>query len=153
MKYKWWWLVQVVGTSLPLRSEGESSKYFKYPGSCHLSIFRQVTNTLTLHIFKAATEAEGTHSVTASHLFDTFWKTFNESVYHIFFFFFHILVSNFNIMKTWSPTLLLVLVHAGLFWCFQFHNPPNTHMDYRIFNMCMWSFCKCTDTVDLSLYL
>ena len=30
-------------------------------------------------------------------------------------------------------------VHAGLFWCFR--NPPNSHMDYRIVNLRMWSFC------------
>ena len=37
-------------------------------------------------------------------------------------------VSNFSIMKT-----LTLLVHAGLFWCF--HNPPNSNLDYRIFNV------------------
>ena len=37
-------------------------------------------------------------------------------------------VSNFNIMKT-----LTLLVLAGLFQCF--HNPPNSDVDYRIFNM------------------
>ena len=29
------------------------------------------------------------------------------------------------------------LAHAGLFWCF--HCPPNSDMDYRIFNVPMWS--------------
>ena len=51
-----------------------------------------------------------------------------------FFFFFFCIVSNFNMMKT-----LTLLVHAGLFCCF--HSPPNSDMDYRIFNLLMWSFC------------
>ena len=43
-------------------------------------------------------------------------------------------VSNFNIMKT-----VTLLVHAaGLFWCF--HHPPNSDMDYRIFNVCISIF-------------
>ena len=34
---------------------------------------------------------------------------------------------------------LTLLVHAaGLFWCF--HHPPNSDMDYRIFNVCMSFF-------------
>ena len=36
----------------------------------------------------------------------------------------------------------MLLVHAGLFWWF--HSPPNSDMDYRIFNMRMWSFIMCT---------
>ena len=35
-----------------------------------------------------------------------------------------------------------LLVHAGLFWWF--HNPPNSDMDYRIFNVRMCSFCMHT---------
>ena len=41
-------------------------------------------------------------------------------------------------------------MHAGLFCCF--HSPPNSDMDYRIFNMHMWSFCMHIHTGDLSLY-
>ena len=44
------------------------------------------------------------------------------------------MVSNFNILKT-----LILLVHAGLLWCF--HNPPNSDRDYRILNVLMWPFC------------
>ena len=43
------------------------------------------------------------------------------------------MVPNFNMMKT-----VTLLVHAGLFS--RFHNPPNSDIDYRIFNMHMWSF-------------
>ena len=41
-------------------------------------------------------------------------------------------------------------VHAGLFWCF--HNPPNSDMGYRIFNVCMWSFCMLIHMGYLSLW-
>ena len=54
-----------------------------------------------------------------------------------FFFFFSCTVSTFNILKT--PTLS---GHAGLFGCIG--NPSNYDMDYRIFNMYMWSFCMYT---------
>ena len=60
----------------------------------------------------------------------------NTDTQHIF-----CIVSNFNILKT-----VTLLVHAGLFWCF--HSPPNSDMDYRIFNMCMWSFCMRIHTGD-----
>ena len=40
-------------------------------------------------------------------------------------------------------------MHAGLFWTF--HSLPNSDMDYRIFNMHMWSFNRCMNTGDLSL--
>ena len=32
-------------------------------------------------------------------------------------------------------------MHAGLFW--RCHNPPNSGMDDRIFNMRRWCFCMC----------
>ena len=54
-------------------------------------------------------------------------KTLRQKL-NIFFFF--CIASNFNILKT-----LTLLVHAWLFWCF--HNPPNSNMDYRIFNVRM----------------
>ena len=41
------------------------------------------------------------------------------------------------------------LVHAGLFCCI--HSPPNSDMDYRIFNVRMWSFCTRIHTGDLGL--
>ena len=47
--------------------------------------------------------------------------------YIFFFFFFFRIVSNLNTLKT-----LTLLAHAGLFWCF--HSPPNSDVDYRIFN-------------------
>ena len=47
-----------------------------------------------------------------------------------------ILVSNF---KFNTQKILTLWVHAGLFWCF--HYPPHLDMDYRIFNVRMWSFC------------
>ena len=41
----------------------------------------------------------------------------------------------------WCPTAthwrLTFLAHVGLFWCF--HNPSNSDMHDRIFNMLMWS--------------
>ena len=43
-------------------------------------------------------------------------------------------MSNFNYIKT-----LTLLVCTRLFLCL--HNPPNSDMDYMIFNMCMWYFC------------
>ena len=51
-----------------------------------------------------------------------------------FFLFIFPIVSNFNMMKT-----LTLSVHAGLFWCF--HSPPHSDVDYRIFNVRMWSCC------------
>ena len=61
-----------------------------------------------------------------------------------FFFFFFLIVSIFNMTKT-----LALLVHPGLFWCF--HSPLNCDTDYRIFNVCMWSFCMRIHTGDHSL--
>ena len=40
-----------------------------------------------------------------------------------------------------SHIVLTLSVHAGLFRCF--HSPSNSAMDYRIFNACMQSFCRC----------
>ena len=54
------------------------------------------------------------------------------------------IASHFNTLKT--PTLLVL---ARLFWCF--HNPSNYDMDCRIFNMCMWPFCRCIQMGDLYL--
>ena len=45
--------------------------------------------------------------------------------------------------------LMTLLVRTGVFWCF--HNPPNSDMDYRIFNMQMWSFCLRIHTEYLGL--
>ena len=58
------------------------------------------------------------------------------------------IAAHFNTLQ-WiflSPTLLVL---AGLFWCF--HNPSNSDMDCRIFNMCMWPFCRCIQMGDLYL--
>ena len=44
------------------------------------------------------------------------------------------MVANFSILKT-----VTLSVHAGLFGCCP--NPPNSDMDYRIFNVRMWSSC------------
>ena len=46
--------------------------------------------------------------------------------------FFFCIVSNLNSLKTLTVTPWLVVVHVGLYWCF--HSPPNSDMDYRIFN-------------------
>ena len=54
-----------------------------------------------------------------------------EARHLLFLFLIFRIVSNFNIMKTF-------LVHVGLFRCF--HSPPNSDMDYRIFNVLM-TFC------------
>ena len=35
-------------------------------------------------------------------------------------------------------------VHAGCFWCF--HNPSTSDVDYRIFNVLIWSLCMHTHT-------
>ena len=52
--------------------------------------------------------------------------------------FFHV-VSNFNTLK-----ILTLLVWSGLFWCFhKRHNPPNSDMDHRIFNMLCAEVCYC----------
>ena len=53
--------------------------------------------------------------------------------------------NNFNILKT-----LTLLVHAGLFWCF--HNPLNSDLDYRTFNMCTWSLCMHVHAGGTSVY-
>ena len=45
--------------------------------------------------------------------------------------------------------LSTLVVHDGLFWCL--HNPPNSYLDYRIFNVRMWSFCMRIHTGDLGL--
>ena len=45
--------------------------------------------------------------------------------------------------------ILTFTVHAGLFKCFQ--NPGNSDMDYRIFNLCMCSFCMRIHTGGLNL--
>ena len=45
---------------------------------------------------------------------------------------------------------LIILVHAGLFWCF--HNAPNSDMDYRIFNVRMSLFFACIYTRGTSAY-
>ena len=55
------------------------------------------------------------------------------------------IVSSFNILKTLTP-----LVNAGLFGCF--HNPSNTDMNYRTFNMRMCSFCMRIYTRRTSVY-
>ena len=48
--------------------------------------------------------------------------------------FFVFFLANFNILKT--------LTLFGACWVFCcYHNPPIPNMDYRIFNMRMWSFC------------
>ena len=49
---------------------------------------------------------------------------------------------NGHLPQSWP--LLSFLVPAGLFCCF--HSPPNSDMDYRIFNVHMWSFCMCIHT-------
>ena len=51
--------------------------------------------------------------------------------------FFH-MVSNFNILKTDDFGQCWVVL------CF--HNPPNSDMDYGVFNVCVWSFCMCVHT-------
>ena len=43
--------------------------------------------------------------------------------------------SSVNDHQPQSWTLPSFLVHAGLFLCF--HSPPNSDMDYRIFNVCV----------------
>ena len=60
----------------------------------------------------------------------------------------HLLLLNTRPTSPWWR--LTLLVHAGLFWCFQ--NPPNSDMDYRISNMRMWSFCMHIHPGDLGLY-
>ena len=55
------------------------------------------------------------------------------------------IVSNFSSLKS-----MTLLVHAGLFWCFH-RNPPNSDVDYRIFDVRMWSFCMRMHTGDLGL--
>ena len=59
--------------------------------------------------------------------------------------FFHI----YSVQLQHFETLTL-LVHAGLFWCF--HNPLNFDMNYRIFNVCMWSFCMRVSPVCMWVY-
>ena len=51
---------------------------------------------------------------------------------------FFCIAPNINILKTLRLDTF-TLAHAGLFWCF--YNPSNSDMDYRIFNVRMWSFC------------
>ena len=51
--------------------------------------------------------------------------------------FFHIFFSIASSINTWKA--LTYSVHAGLFECF--HNPPNSDMDHRIFNVRM---CSCS---------
>ena len=53
-------------------------------------------------------------------------------------------VSNFNILKT-----LTLLMHAGLFW--YFHNPLNSDMNYRIFNVYVIHF-ECVYTWGTLVY-
>ena len=58
---------------------------------------------------------------------------------------FFCIMSNFNIMKT-SDTFSacwVILVFD--------YNPLNSGMNYRIFNIRMWSFCMCIDTGALGL--
>ena len=44
-----------------------------------------------------------------------------------------------SVQRPTSPLkILTLLVHAGLFWCF--HNPPDSDMDYRIFNVRVWYY-------------
>ena len=70
-------------------------------------------------------------------IFLFFFLFFFFLFFFFFFFFFSCTVSNFNILKT-----LTLSGRAGLFGCIS--NPSNYDMDYRIFNMCMWSFCMYT---------
>ena len=45
-----------------------------------------------------------------------------------------------NIVKPAATELHYTMY--GACWVFQcFHNPSNSDVDYRIFNVCMWSFC------------
>ena len=46
--------------------------------------------------------------------------------------FFH-MVSNFNILKTDDFGQCWVIL--------RFHSPPNSDMDYGVFNVCVWPFC------------
>ena len=78
---------------------------------------------------------KGGHRLCLGYKFLSLFRSLLQTFLLIFFFFFFFrIVSNFNMMKT-----LTLLVHAGLFCCF--HSPLNSVMDYRVFNVHMWSFC------------
>ena len=59
-----------------------------------------------------------------------------------------LLVSNKTLWSLWH---FYNFSACWLFWCF--NNPPNSDMDYIIFNVSMWYFCMRIHTEDLGLYL
>ena len=73
---------------------------------------------------------QASYTARRSSVFECQIYTVHSPVVAIFFF---RIVSNFNTLK-----ILTFFVHAGLFW--SFHNQPKCNIDYRIFNVPMWSF-------------
>ena len=59
-----------------------------------------------------------------------------------------LLVSNKTLWSLWH---FYNFSACWLFWCFKY--PPNSDMDYIIFNVSMWYFCMRIHTEDLGLYL